>query len=690
MSVLFFLLLNLNQLKQHKMNKVFLLSFISLFSFFTINAQDVYWPLSVEEINTGSNDSYLIQSANIDGSSIVYGYVFGAFFTNDEGNLQCAGFVNCGSGTVQMAIMGDDTTTEEKDGFEDGDEITWLAYGNFSEETYTATVTFSTEPPFGTNTYNTNGLNIIGSFNVSSTILGCMESSACNYNANATEDDSSCTYAEANENCDGTCIDTDGDLVCDIYEVLGCTDFSACNYNTNATEEDDSCTYPELNIECGETAIIGCIDATACNYNELATVVGQCFFPDTGCQICSGEIDGSGVVLSNDDDDDGVCNQDEINGCTDSLYTEFSEIATEDDGTCEILEILGCTDTEAFNYNMNANTSIENCLFDIVVDFNPIGTNNTTNYSVTIETIEIILGSSEIAIGDIIGGFYIIDGQLYCAGFTEWTGSDISLNLWMDNPSTEEIDGVTEDTNIYWVVQQDETLFNYLVDFTLNQEGGYTFVTQMTLNTTTIIGCMEDAAFNYNEDAFINDGACVDIMYGCLDTEACNYTEEANTEDNTCYYITANIPDFEYGQPLTVVTDAENPTFVWLLDDVEQEGETTSEFTPYINGVYAVVVTDDTGCVTSDTIYSVNIGLEEYNVNQLNVYPNPAQNYTEIHSSIHKIETLKIVSITGKLLQEYMVDALIFKIDRNNLANGIYFLKATINNRQITKQIVFK
>ena len=252
------------------------------------------------------------------------------------------------------------------------------------------------------------------------------------------------------------------------------------------------------------------------------------------------------------------------------------------------------------------------------------------------------------------------------------------------------IDGVTEDTNIYWVVQQDETLFNYLVDFTLNQEGGYTFVTQMTLNTTTIIGCMDAAAFNYNEDAFINDGACVDIMYGCLDTEACNYTEEANTEDNTCYYITANIPDFEYGQPLTVVTDAENPTFVWLLDDVEQEGETTSEFTPYINGVYAVVVTDDTGCVTSDTIYSVNIGLEEYNVNQLNVYPNPAQNYTEIHSSIHKIETLKIVSITGKLLQEYMVDALIFKIDRNNLANGIYFLKATINNRQITKQIVFK
>jgi len=62
----------------------------------------------------------------------------------------------------------------------------------------------------------------------------------------------------------------------------------------------------------------------------------------------------------------------------------------------------------------------------------------------------------------------------------------------------------------------------------------------------------------------------------------------------------------------------------------------------------------------------------------------------QISSSTHKIETLKIVSITGKVLQEYKVDAFQFKLERNNLANGIYFLTATINNRQITKQVIFK
>ena len=49
--------------------------------------------------------------------------------------------------------------------------------------------------------------------------------------AAATEDDGSCTYAEANLDCDGNCLnDADNDQVCDENEVHGCTDSGACNY----------------------------------------------------------------------------------------------------------------------------------------------------------------------------------------------------------------------------------------------------------------------------------------------------------------------------------------------------------------------------------------------------------------------------------------------------------------------------
>ena len=37
--------------------------------------------------------------------------------------------------------------------------------------------------------------------------VSCMDSSACNYNVDATEDDSSCEYAAEGFDCDGNCLD---------------------------------------------------------------------------------------------------------------------------------------------------------------------------------------------------------------------------------------------------------------------------------------------------------------------------------------------------------------------------------------------------------------------------------------------------------------------------------------------------
>ena len=40
---------------------------------------------------------------------------------------------------------------------------------------------------------------------VSAPVLGCTDASACNFEADATEDDGSCTFAEENFDCDGNC-----------------------------------------------------------------------------------------------------------------------------------------------------------------------------------------------------------------------------------------------------------------------------------------------------------------------------------------------------------------------------------------------------------------------------------------------------------------------------------------------------
>ena len=44
--------------------------------------------------------------------------------------------------------------------------------------------------------------------------------------------------------CNGECLnDSDGDGVCDENEIVGCTDSSACNYDNTATDDDGTCTF---------------------------------------------------------------------------------------------------------------------------------------------------------------------------------------------------------------------------------------------------------------------------------------------------------------------------------------------------------------------------------------------------------------------------------------------------------------
>lgn len=65
----------------------------------------------------------------------------------------------------------------------------------------------------------------------SSTVVGCTDESACNFNPEATYDNNSCAYAEPFFGCNGVCLnDVDGDGVCDELEYAGCDDPEACNY----------------------------------------------------------------------------------------------------------------------------------------------------------------------------------------------------------------------------------------------------------------------------------------------------------------------------------------------------------------------------------------------------------------------------------------------------------------------------
>ena len=182
-------------------------------------------------------------------------------------------------------------------------------------------------------------------------ISGCTDELACNFNELANEDFEGqlCDYAEELYDCEGNCIeDIDSDGICDELEVLGCTNSDADNFNPLATEDDNSCYF----------TIYGCTDESACNYNELANED----FEGQLCDYAEELYDCEGNCIE-DIDSDGICDELEVLGCTNSDADNFNPLATEDDSSC-YFTIYGCTDELACNYNELANEDFEGQLCD--------------------------------------------------------------------------------------------------------------------------------------------------------------------------------------------------------------------------------------------------------------------------------------------------------------------------------------
>ena len=223
-------------------------------------------------------------------------------------------------------------------------------------------------------------------------IDGCTDSSACNYDVTATDDDSSCTYAAAGVDCSGACLaDADADGICDDNEIVGCQDDTACNYDATATDS-GSCSFAASGYDCAgdclndtdgdgicnEFEITGCTYSSACNYDSDASD------DDGSCQYAVAGSDCSGECLF-DTDNDGICDQDEITGCQDNTACNYDNTATnagycdyavsgydcsgaclvdtDNDGICDAFEAGGCTDSSACNYDASATDDDSSCTY---------------------------------------------------------------------------------------------------------------------------------------------------------------------------------------------------------------------------------------------------------------------------------------------------------------------------------------
>jgi hypothetical protein len=274
------------------------------------------------------------------------------------------------------------------------------------------------------------------SFSVSlecvASIEGCTDPSQCTFVATALVDDGSC-------------------------QTCGCSDEQALNFDATADLDDGSCVYP------------GCTYQVACNYDTEATIDdGSCIYAMEECQTCSGQSDGTGFVVWSDVDGDGICDFNEVEGCTNSGACNFLESATDDDGSCEYDSCAGCTDELACNYNADADLddgsceyeSCAGCMDESACNYDPEAT---------------LPGECDLE---------------SCFGCTDWYACNYS-------PPSEYDDGSCEYESCAGCT--DPWACNYGVEVTI-EDGSCEY--------ESCAGCMDESACNYDAWAILDNGLC--------------------------------------------------------------------------------------------------------------------------------------------------------------------------------------
>ena len=469
------------------MKKLLLFLVVSLTSINSIKAQ---CDLSFEFVNTGTNmTAFFTPPAASEIHAELGDGVIGSFFTDTDGSFVCAASASFDGTQIQLAVMSDDSTSPDKDGFSSGESINWFY------QTTDGSI-FSINPSPNDN-FTINGISFIQSASISAIDCGgdddlttgdqcpALDFNFINTGSNMTlfiTPPGASSLAALGDGTIGVYYnDNDGQQLCG-----GASVFSGSQLQITAMADDS--TSPEKDgFSAGEAIVWKFQDNNGNQYDltpspqDVFALNGISFISAISYNAISCAVDIEGCTdpdyveyNSNANIDDGSCSTIAVYGCTNSDYVEYNANANVDDGSCLTINLLGCTDLNACNYNPNATTDNGTCY------------NNDLGCGCDNPAADIGYDCDGNCLND-------SDGDLVCDEF--------------------EIVGCL-----------DESAFNYDESATDSGDCDY-------------LGCTDSAYIEYDSSATLDDGSCnILIVNGCTDSNAENYNPDANTADGSCEY----------------------------------------------------------------------------------------------------------------------------------------------------------
>ncbi len=130
-------------------------------------------------------------------------------------------------------------------------------------------------------------------------------------------------------------------------------------------------------------------------------------------------------------------------------------------------------------------------------------------------------------------------------------------------------------------------------------------------------------------------------------------------------------------------------SYQWIncSNNAEISGANSAVFAPTTNGSYAVIVDNGDCSDTSNCVTINNVSLNEFNLFNLNIYPNPTNNLVTISFDGTEAELI-IYDAQGKLIQNRSTIHSGEQVSLANVQTGVYFFELSTSEGKTVKRVV--
>ena len=300
-----------------------------------------------------------------------------------------------------------------------------------------------------------------------------------------------------------------------------------------------------------------------------------------------------------------------------------------------------------------------------------------------------------------------------------WQGNDISF----DTPQAVSVSPTENETYILTTTDENGCISENTIDITVLELPTFELISenenlQICLNDDIVLMATNAAAdYTYmwnGENLSSENGESITatpITSGIYEVIA---TDENGCEVSQSVEVLVNNPSVSILAESMVCLETEfsltaigegfgTLTYEWTGEGLQQTtGETiTAIISSFSNPfeMYGVTVTDEIGCQVSqivEVLASVcdGIGEEESLKNEINIYPNPAENqlFVELKNEKNEPIDMRLYNVLGEMIYEKMVknnlqDG-VFTLDISQIPSGTYFLQIGKDASFVTKKMI--